>query len=132
MNSEQNEQRSRSNGNGSLLGCLIVVALILALVVGGLGGAMLDGPQLQRAVTIYPDIPIDTSTLNVQPAGAVFKEAPTPVVVYQAAQSTPVVVPFVVQGCVLPDGWRVGVSALPDCWASMSRQDQNAAIEASQ
>ena len=96
-------------------GCVmnvILLAILCVLIFSVFGGAMgLDGVA--------------------QRSGAVIAPAHTPVVyapVVVQAGSPAVVVPFVAQGCTVPEGWRVGVSALPDCWDSLTREEQNAII----
>ena len=104
-------------------GCVmnvILLAILAVLVFSVFGGALaLDGVT-QRQVTIYP-------------SGADIDPAPTPIVyapVVVQAGSPDVVMPFVVEqtACSVPEGWRVGVSPLPDCWESLSREEQNEII----
>ena len=127
------EQSNNNSGNGGF-GCLgwLVLGLVLGVIAMGGFGAVLD-EAAQRSRIDFPHIPIDASTLGVQSSVVVLPTpAPTaivyePVVVYQAPAAEPVVVPFVVQqpACTVPEGWRVGVSPLPDCWESLSREEQN-------
>ena len=101
----------RSNG-GCLTAFLFTVAIVLALALGGVGGAMLDAPQMQRQTTIYPSIPAPApEQLNYVPSAQVLTDVPT--------------------NCADPlapsPGWEVGVGGqLPPCWASWSREQQNA------
>ena len=132
MSEEQN--RSASGG----FGCLgwLVLGLVLGVIAMGGFGVVLEEAAYRSRIEIYPHVPVDASTLGVQSSVVVLPTpAPTAivyerVVVYQAPQATPVVVPFVVQGpaCTVPEGWRVGVSALPDCWELLSREEQNEII----
>ena len=109
-----NNNKNSNGGNGCLIIALIASFLALGLALVQVGGVMLEGEQ--RAVVVYPDIPATAPTAIVY----------QPVVVQ--AGSPAVVVPFVVQGCTVPEGWRVGVSPLPDCWESLSREEQNQII----
>lgn len=139
MSEQQNEQSKRNTGcflNG------VIIILLIVIAFGVFGGA-LAGEGMQRTVTIYPDLPVDASTLGVQSSVVVLPAAtPTlmvyePVVVYQAPMPTPVVVPFVVQqsrvpsGCdaqvtqLVPGGWAVGVSRLPACWDSWTAEQKD-------
>lgn len=126
-------EQQNSNGQKNTGACLnVVIVGLLALIAFGVFGGALAGESalLQRSVTIYPHIPVDASTLNVQPSGAVFKEAPTPMPFVVVKKGQDVVVPFVVQqpACSVPSDWRLGVSPLPDCWESLTREEQNAII----
>ncbi len=106
------DQRSneRSNG-GCLTAFLFAVAVVLALALGGVGGAMLDAPQMQRQTTIYPPLTVVPETLHIVPSAQVLTDVPT--------------------NCADPlapsPGWENGVGGqLPPCWASWSREQQNA------
>ena len=127
-----------NNGGNGGFGCIgwLVLGLVLGVIAMGGFGAVLDEAAQRSRIEIYPHIPIDPATLNIVPSVQTFAEpAPTaivyePVVVYQAPQAEPVVVPFVVQqpACTVPSDWRVGVSPLPDCWEQLTREEQNAII----
>lgn len=128
---------NRSNqGNSGWFLNLVIIGMLGFLLFGMMGGALGGEGASQRQGTIYPSIPVQSSTLGIQPSVVVMPEpTPTvivyqPVVVYQEPQSAPVVVPFVVQppACTVPEGWRVGVSPLPDCWELLSREEQNQII----
>lgn len=120
---------SEQKNSGCVLNT-ILLAILAVLAFSVFGGSLGLEKMAERQVTIYPHIPVDSATLNVQPAGSVFKEAPTPMPYVVVQQGQDVVVPFVVQqpDCTVPEGWRVGVSALPDCWDSLTREEQNAII----
>lgn len=129
------EQNSSGNGGFGCIGWLVLGLVLGVIAMGGFGSVLEEAAQRSR-IEIYPHIPIDASTLGVQSSVVVLPTpAPTaivyePVVVYQEPQAAPVVVPFVVQqpACTVPEGWRVGVSPLPDCWAQLTLQEQNAII----
>ena len=126
-----NNNKNSNGGNGCLIIALIASFLALGLALVQVGGVMLDGEQ--RAVVGYPDIPAPApEQLNFVPSAQTFAAPGPTAIVYQPvvvqAGSPAVVVPFVVQGCTVPEGWRVGVSPLPDCWESLSREEQNQII----
>lgn len=108
MSKEKNQQNQQSSGNGCLLPVMFTVAVLLALALGGVGGAMLD-VDTNRAVTIHPNIPAPApETLNYVPSVQTFAEplndCPDPSLPYA--------------------GWEDGVGGvLPPCW---TREQQNA------
>jgi len=111
MNAEtQDSKQDQRNGGGCLVPIMFVVAIVFALLLGGVGGLMLEGEQLQRIVS-YPDIPAPApETLNFVPSAQTFAERGT-----CADPTAPVA------------GWEKGVGGqLPPCWASWSREEQNA------
>ena len=131
------EQNSNSNNNKSGgFGCLgwLVLGLVLGVMaMGGFGVVLEEAAQRSLIVLRQAQEPVVELVETQSSVVVLSTPAPTaivyePVVVYQAPQATPVVVPFVVQGCTVPEGWRVGVSPLPDCWESLSREEQNAII----
>lgn len=109
--SDQRDERNSSNG--CLTGFLFTVGIGLALVLGGVGGAMLDDPQAQRQITIYPAMTPEAATLYVPPT-----VAPLAQPVDDCANADPT--------APVP-GWEKGVGGiLPPCYAQWDRVQQNA------
>lgn len=108
------DQNRSTQSNGCLLPVMFTVAVLLALALGGVGGAMLD-VDTNRQTTIYPDIPAPSAVeLHVVPSVQTF--ADQPVDPCASAES-------------LADyaGWENGVGGqYPPCWASWTLQQQNA------
>lgn len=115
-------------------GCVgwFAILLLAGIVLLGMGGAaVLDGASQRARVEVLPHLPINTADLGIQPSTVVIEPRPTampPVVVYQPEQAPAVMVPFVGPACTVPSDWRLGVSPLPDCWESLTREEQNAII----
>lgn len=127
------EQNSGGNGGFGCIGWLVLGLVLGVLAMGGFGSVLEEAAQRSR-IEIYPHIPVDASTLGVQSSAVVLPPPAPTAIVYEPivvqAGSPDVVVPFVVQppACTVPEGWRVGVSPLPDCWESLSREEQNQII----
>ena len=107
QDSKQQDQRS---SGGCLVPIMFAVAIVLALVLGGVGGLVLEGEQL-RAITTLPDIPAPApETLNYVPSVQTFADRGT-----CGDPTAPVA------------GWEKGVGGvLPACWVTWTREQQNA------
>jgi len=108
QDSKQQDQRSNDGRLGPIM---FVVAIVLAIALGGVGGIIVEGEQLRQAITTLPDIPApEPETLNFVPSAQTFADRGT-----CANPTAPVA------------GWEKGVGGkLPPCWASWTREQQNA------
>ena len=109
-------QNQQSN-TGCVLN-VIVIGLLIVIAFGVFGGALAMEGVAERKITIHPNIPAPApAQLNYVPSAQTFAEP---------ALSAPVFDP-----CADPTspvaGWEKGVGGqLPPCWASWTREQQNA------